>query len=582
MQIPNAPGAKHRPERSLGRSVPPRSTTQNNAVQNSAASPISALRLSLRKLLAMLLAIALPGAALAACSTDQQQVGKGFVVVQNSEPQSPLYTTDTNETGGGDILRMLYSGLVRYDTDGSIILDHAESIEPNNDSTTFHIKLKPGWKFHDGEAVTAQSYIDAWNYAAFGPNLQKQQSYFANIKGFDEVSGEKATSSEMSGLEKISDLEFTVNLTDPDSSFPLSLGYTAFMPLPKAAFGDKAAFGEHPIGNGPYKMADGKAWLHNNQLTLVRNDDFAGEHKARNNGLVYRFYSDMDTAYADLQAGRLDTLPRTVPPTAMASFETDFPDSSANVPTASSQYFAIPQYLPGFSGEEGRLRRQAISMAFDRDLITDKIFFHTRTPAREFTSLTLGDLDPNVPGQDVLKYNPDKARELWAKANEIAPFSGKFEIAYNADGGHQQWAEAVTNMIAETLGIKAHGKAYPTFKQLRDEITNKAATSGYRTGWAADFPSVANYLVPQFTSNGSSNDSGYASEEFDRLVREASAARDSEEAKPKFVKAQEVLMKDLPVIPLWYPNASVAWNPKLRNAVVQWDGVLDYPMIEKD
>lgn len=41
-------------------------------------------------------------------------------------------------------------------------------------------------------------------------------------------------------------------------------------------------------------------------------------------------------------------------------------------------------------------------------------------------------------------------------------------------------------------------------------------------------------------------------------------------------------MEDLPAIPLWYPNASVAWNPKLRNAVVMWDGILDYPMIEKD
>ena len=149
--------------------------------------------LHIRQILAALLAIVLPGTALAACSTDQQQVGAGFIVVQNSEPQSPLYTTDTNETGGGDILRMLYSGLVRYDTDGSMILDHAAEIKPNEDSTHFDITLKPGWTFHNGEPVTAQSYIDAWNYAAYGPNLQKQQSFFANVQGFDAVSGEKAT-----------------------------------------------------------------------------------------------------------------------------------------------------------------------------------------------------------------------------------------------------------------------------------------------------------------------------------------------------------------------------------------------------
>ena len=221
-------------------------------------------------------------------------------------------------------------------------------------------------------------------------------------------------------------------------------------------------------------------------------------------------------------------------------------------------------------------------MAFDRQLITDKIFFGTRTPAREFSSLTLGDLDPNVPGQEVLEYNPKKARQLWAEANKIAPFTGSFDIAYNADGGHQQWVEAVTNMIGETLGIDSHGKAYPTFKQLRDEISNETITSGYRTGWAADYPSVANYMLPQFVTGGSSNDYHYSNPEFDKLIQEAASAKSAEDAKPIYVKAQSVLMEDLPAIPLWYPNASVAWNPKLRNAVVMWDGILDYPMIEKD
>lgn len=581
MHRPVASGPFHTRQK-LRRKLRQREKSRATKLHATTLSGKGKFTLHVRQILAALLVIALPGSALAACSTDQQQVGAGFIVVQNSEPQSPLYTTDTNETGGGDILRMLYSGLVRYDTDGSMILDHAAEIKPNEDSTHFDITLKPGWTFHNGEPVTAQSYIDAWNYAAYGPNLQKQQSFFANVQGFDAVSGEKATEKTLSGLKKVDDLRFTVDLTNPDSSFPLSLGYVAFMPLPKAAFEDKKAFGEHPIGNGPYKMAEGRAWLHNNQLTVVRNDDFAGEHKARNNGLVYRFYSDVDTAYADLQAGRLDTLPRTIPPTALASFQTDFPDSSANVPTSSSQYFAIPRNLPGFSGEEGKLRRQAISMAIDRKLITEKFFFDTRTPAREFSSLTLGDLDPNVPGQEVLEYNPKKARQLWAEANKIAPFTGSFDIAYNADGGHQQWVEAVTNMIGETLGIDSHGKAYPTFKQLRDEISNETITSGYRTGWAADYPSVANYMLPQFVTGGSSNDNHYSNPEFDKLIQEAASAKSAEDAKPIYVKAQSVLMEDLPAIPLWYPNASVAWNPKLRNAVVMWDGILDYPMIEKD
>ena len=97
-----------------------------------------------------------------------------------------------------------------------------------------------------------------------------------------------------------------------------------------------------------------------------------------------------------------------------------------NQPYAGVQYFTIPQYLPHFSGEEGRLRRQAISMAVDRDTITKTIFNGTRTPAKDFTAPTLEGYDANISGNDVLTYNPEKAKELWAKADAISPWDGSF------------------------------------------------------------------------------------------------------------------------------------------------------------
>ncbi|WP_255549345.1 ABC transporter substrate-binding protein [Corynebacterium sp. TAE3-ERU12] len=520
--------------------------------------------------------------ALTACSTNQQNVAEGVIVAYGSEPQNPLVTTNTNETGGGEILKTLYSGLVRYKADGEIVNDHAESIEANDDSTEFRIKLKPGWTFTNGEPVTAQSYVDAWNFGAYGPNAQFQQSFFDIIKGFDEVSAVDATDSTMSGLKVINDREFVVQLSRPESTFPLRLGHSTYMPLPKVAFEDIEAFGEHPIGNGPYKLIDGKAWLHNNSLTVTRNDDYAGEVKAQNNGVKFQFYSDLDTAYADLLSGRLDTIGNTVSPNALASFQTDFPESSQNDPTASNQAFIIPEWLPHFSGEEGRLRRAAISQSFDRDLITEKIFFGTRTPAVEFTALTLGDVETDIPGKEVLTYNPKRAKELWEQANEIAPWEGDFIIAYNADGGHQTWVEAVTNMIGATLGIESHGKAYPTFKQLRDEVTNETITTAFRSGWLGDWPSVNNFLDPLYSSNGASNDGNYQNEEFDQLLQDAAAAPNEKEAAEIYRQAQAILMRDLPAIPLWYPNASTAWNPEVGGVEIRWDGYPSYQKITKD
>ena len=68
--------------------------------------------------------------------------------------------------------------------------------------------------------------------------------------------------------------EFTVRLKGPTIDFKLRLGFSPFYPLPDAALKDMAAFGRHPIGNGPYRLADqpgNPAWQHNVKLDLVTN-----------------------------------------------------------------------------------------------------------------------------------------------------------------------------------------------------------------------------------------------------------------------------------------------------------------------
>ena len=120
-------------------------------------------------------------------------------------------------------------------------------------------------------------------------------------------------------------------------------------------------------------------------------------------------------------------------------------------------------------GEEGKLRRQAISMAINRDEITNVIFAGTRTPAHDFTSPVIDGYSEDLDGTDVLKYNPDEAKKLWAEADAISPWDGTFKIAYNADGGHQGWVDAVSNSIKNVLGIDASGDPYPTFAEARTD-----------------------------------------------------------------------------------------------------------------
>lgn len=495
---------------------------------------------------------------LAACGSDGSSAGGNYVLANGTEPQNPLIPANTNETGGGRIVDSIYAGLVYYDAEGETHNELAESIDANDDNTEFTIKLRES-NFSDGSPLTAKNFVDAWNYAV--ANDQLNASFFSSIKGYEE--GVES----MEGLEIVDDMTFKVTLSQPEVDFPQQLGYSAFYPLHESALEDMDSFGQNPIGNGPYKL---EQWNHNQDATVVPNEEYDGDRKPQNDGVQFIFHPTMDAAYSDLLSGNLDVL-ETVPDSAFSVFEQDLGDRAVNEPYAGFQSFTLGQNLEHFGGEEGILRRQAISHAIDREEITDTIFKGTRTPATEFSSPVLPGYDDSIEGKENLEYDPEKAKELWAKADEISEFSSpSLEIAYNSDGGHKAWVDAVANSIKNNLGIEAIGQPYPDFKSLRDEITNRTIESAYRTGWQADYPSIGNFLSPLYYTGGSSNDGDYSSEEFDSLMDEAATADSSEEAQKKFNEAQEILLNDLPAIPLWYPNTTGGYSENVDNVTFSW------------
>jgi oligopeptide transport system substrate-binding protein len=532
-----------------------------------------------------LAALAVLGAtaiALAGCSSNSSSGGdkagstnaSGIVTTNGNEPQNPLIPSNTTEVGGGKIIDSIFEGLVSYDAKGKPVNEVAKSID-TDDSKTFDIKLNTDYTFTNGEKVTAESFTKAWNWAAQFSNKQGASYFFENIEGYDATKD-----SELTGLKVVSDDEFTVTLKSAQSDFPLSLGYSAFVPLPSEFYKDTKAFGENPIGNGPYKL-DGKgAWTHNQSIKLVTNKDYEGKRKPKNGGLTVTFYTSQDTAYSDAQGGNLDVLDA-VPDSAFATYKSDFPDSNVNQAAAIFQAIYLPYYLDHWKGEEGKLRREAISMAINRKQITDKIFDGTRTPAKDFTSPVIAGWNDDLDGSDVLTYDKSKAKELWAEADKISKYNDTLTISYNADGGHEAWVTAVTNSISSTLGIKAEGKAYPTFAEALAVQTDDKLTGGSRTGWQADYPSLYNFLGPTMGDGSSSNYSRYDSAEYNELLQKGRSAATVEEGNKFFDQAQELLFKDLPEIPLWYSNVTGVWNADTVSIVkFGWNSVPLYYDVE--
>lgn len=104
------------------------------------------------------------------------------VTIYNTKPDTALIPANTVEVGGGNILDNVFRGLVQYNADTAAPENAvAESIE-STDNTVWTIKIKPGQTFQDNTPVTADSFVKAWNWAAYGPNAQKANYFFAPIE----------------------------------------------------------------------------------------------------------------------------------------------------------------------------------------------------------------------------------------------------------------------------------------------------------------------------------------------------------------------------------------------------------------
>ncbi|MEV6984509.1 ABC transporter substrate-binding protein [Sphaerisporangium sp. NPDC051017] len=505
----------------------------------------------------------------------------GAVRVEISEPQHDLVPGNTTETSGAEVLNALFVGLVDYDADKKPFNRVAESIE-SPDSTTWTIKLKDGYKWHNGEPVVAQNFVDSWNFSANGANAQEGNYFFGSIVGYDEMNpgeGKTPTATTLSGLKVVDDKTFTVQLKNPFSGFPTMLGYTAFYPLPKAAFESegklKADYGSNPVGNGPFKMS--KAWKRGTDQTIsmVRNEDFK-EGKAKIDAVDFKIYTDLATAFNDLRAGNLDIMDQ-LPAEAIATAKTEFGDRYIEQPSSGVGYIGFP-IENGANYAKSADVRKAISMAIDRKTITETVFSGTRVPADDFISPVVSGYRQGACGE-ACTYDPAKAKALFQQAG--GDKMDEIVIGYNGDGGHKEWIEAIANNLRTNLGAKVTPKPVEKFATILDDLGAKKWPGAFRMAWIMDYPSPENYLRPIFGSGGSSNYSGYKSKEFDDLLTQGDAAKTLDEGIQFYQKADDLLIQQLPYIPIYFYQTNGAYSQNVKNVKIDPFERIDLFNVEK-
>ena len=500
-------------------------------------------------------------------ATGDAQADAPTISVFGTEPQNPLLPGNTRETGGSKIIDSLWVGLVGYTPEGETENIVAESIE-STDSQNYTITIGEGWTFHDGTPVTAQSFVDAWNYVAYAPNGQSSTGFFAPIAGYDDVAPAEGepTAETMSGLQVVDDRTFTVALTSPSPVFETTLGDISFFPMPESFFADPQAFEENPIGNGPFRF---ESRVPDQNVTLTRYDEYGGAAPANVGGVEFRFYADSEAAYQDVVSGNLDFL-ESIPGSFLIDnlYQQDLPERNGNQPYAGINTMAFPIYEERYADPQVR---QAISMAVDREAIIDNVYNGLVQPATGF-------IPEGVPGYvadqcgELCTFQPERAQELFAASG----FEGTIELISNVDSAiNREWMQAACISISNTLGVECNFVPVPTFAEFLTQRQAQELTGIWRSGWIAAQPTMEYVLQPQYVTGAENNDGQYTNPAFDALVAQGSNAASIEEAQELWAEAERVLIQDMPAVPINDQSAQFGWSERLDNVSMTYDRELD-------
>lgn len=481
----------------------------------------------------------------------------------------PAYLDPYNaqESEGMQVTQVLFDSLTTFDDlDPSRVLPAAaESWEPNADATVWTFKLNPNGKFSDGTPVTANDFIYAWNRMANPETINTATGqadpsvvsyHLGFVKGFEEVSEGDAT--EMEGVKAIDDLTLEVTLTQSFADFEYVVAHPALAPVPRALVesgvefnGENVAYGEMPVGNGPFKMSE--PWSHNQFIKVERNENYVGTATLLD-GVEFRIFTDPETAYTEFEAGNLDftQIGEGKIQDAVARFGesadgyTVAPGQQVLLGAENSTYYLI------LNTEDDLLKnadlRRAISLAVNRQAICDTVFEGTREPADSI-------LPPGIAGYQQgawadSRYDIDAAKEALAAAGypngEGLP---TLTLSFNTGGGHETIMELVQSDL-EAIGVKTEFKSadFPAYLKQLDEGGHQIA----RLGWIADYPIAYNFHFSLFDSNSGDNKSNYSNEAVDAAIAEGQTITDSAARIAKYEEIDKTIGADNPVAPLMF------------------------------
>ncbi len=483
------------------------------------------------------LAVALSGAA---------QAEKVLRVGNMGEPESldPHFVQGTWENR---IVGNMFLGLTTEDPFASPIPGAAESWTISDDGKTYTFKLRDhSWS--DGTPVTAGDFEYSLRRILLPETAAEYASLLFPIANAEQVNSGKAAS-ETLGVRAIDDKTLEVKLVGPTPYFLEQLThYTAF-PVPRhlvEKHGQAWTKPENIAVNGPYTL---KNWVPNDQVVLTKNEKFYDAANLKIDTVIYSPQEDRTAVQKRFRAGEIDWA------SDFSSDQFEWLKSNLAEETRVAPYLGI-YYYPMNMREppfDDKRVRQALSMAINREIITDKVLKTGEVPAYSFVPPGAGGYgNPSMVNWMDMPYaaRVEKAKSLLKEAGYDAGNPLKFTLSYNTSENHKRIAVAVASMWKQQLGVET--ELFNSEVKVHYSSLNSAKFSIARAGWIADYNDAQNFLYLLESRTGPNNYSGFADPTFDKLMSEAGVTADMDTRSSLMAKAEAIAMEEQPIIPIYY------------------------------
>ncbi|PHM39981.1 periplasmic murein peptide-binding protein precursor [Xenorhabdus mauleonii] len=481
-----------------------------------------------------------------------------------SEPGS-LDPQKSDGSSEFDILQDFFERLVDIDKDENIIPALAESWE-NKEGKTWIFHLRKEAKWSDGTPVTAHDVVFSFRRLVTPDTISPYGSYLSQAKiiNADEVLSGKKKPEEL-GVRALDDATVEITLERPKAGFLQMMAHAAMSPINEKVikkYGIKWTQPQHFVSNGPFKLSE---WVVNEKIVGVRNPHYWDDKNTVINKVTYLPLSDYKADFNRYLTGEID-ISNGGPPEFLPLIKEKYGDQLHIRPVTTVYYYLFNFEKPPF--DDVRVR-QALALAVDRNIITDKVLGNGQKPAYDVVTPGIGGIYLKHP--DYASWTQEqrtaKAEALLNEAgfNEKNPL--KLTLLYNTADTHKKIAIAASSIWRKNLGVKVTLQNQETKTQTDSMAQGNFEITRY--AWSADYNNATSFL-DIFMSGNTNNHMRYQNKEFDKWALKADETNDPAD----YQRAIDILNQDMPAIPVYYYVRVKLIKPYVKGVNIDSKGII--------